>query len=714
MSQTYVQITHHHAEKLSKTNPNFIGINYTPFPSPSIFPETSVLQADDIPRCSYCSAFFNKFNKYDATTFTCSLCGSTNRFKTPNIYSIPNPNPTNSNIYIPTFNGCTNFGGTNAFDNSGVNSAECKYEVYDAIAKDKFKSRQTNFVPTTFFYISLSLMKSNPEIFNCIDLHLQQCFQLRQFAICFLHGALTLVKLRPSPEFQTYFDDAPECRSPLYYVSAPNFRYKFQTIINKASELAYVEAAYEDEYCKNVIEHSKKISLLFGTNVYYIFDEKDFNLFSSEANKDLMNSASLQMVKRNVQASVIVFASQNRISNFPYKNPLLDFSAITGGIFKIFPQMSFNLNTINSYQNVDNNVSSMYNEFLDVLNFPSFHDTFIFVCPPANGPLSDFAGQGMMKSHTGISTSKIKYNDSFSFKFDPSDADDNPYIQIVVYFTTNDNVRKMRVTTVPILKCQAINLNAQIDFCSTFVAQRFLIEGREQAQKLLDSLKKAFTGISFQLPELIINNQNNIQADQLALFAFNKTLYGQKSAKNSANLPSQNQIISPPPQQQQVQPQMQDQQQHFYSQQLQQQQIYNQQLQLQQQQLYNQQYQQQQIYQQQINQTQQQQLYNQQYQQQQIYQQQINQTQQQLYSQQLYQQPFQQTEQQQQFYNQQMQRPEPQQQIYQQQIEQQPQFYNQQPQFQQPEQQVYQQQTEQQNQEQSNQPEPQKKNYKFA
>ena len=547
MSQTYVQITHHHAEKLGQTNPKFIGVNFVPFPNPEIFPETSLLQADEVPRCTSCSAFFNKFNKYNSKEYICSLCGKRNKFKIPNTYCDSNyKSPADSNFYIPTFNGCTNFGGENTFENVGVNSPECKYEVYDAIAKTKFKIRPNNFVPTTFFYISLSLMRTHPEIFTCIDQYLQKCYKARQIGICFLHGALTLVKQRPMIEFQTYFDDAPECRSPLYYVSSPYFRNNFQTIINKATELAYVEVAYEDDFCKNVIDHSKKVSLLYGTNVYYILDERDFHLFSSEKNENLIKSCSFEMLKGNVQASVILFASQNRINNFAYHNPLFNFSVITGGVFKIFPQSILSFDPNQESNIINNNISDMYNDFLNVLITPCLDDTFIFVCPPENNPLMDFAGQGMMKSHTGISVSKIKLSDSFSFTFDPCDCDEFPYIQFVTYFTTKDNIRRMRVVTAPIMKYSTIDVVAQSVCISTFVAQRFLIEGKEKAQKIFESFKKSFKGVSYRCPEFIVGSSNMLQAAQCSLAAFNKTVYGvvDLASKSKELDPQFNQLIT--------------------------------------------------------------------------------------------------------------------------------------------------------------------------
>lgn len=641
MSQTYVQITHHHMEKLSQTKPKFIGVNFVPFPNSSIYPETSLLQADDIPRCTYCSAFFNKFNKYNSREFCCSLCGKRNKFKTPNIYN--DNNLPGSNVYIPSFNGGTNFGGVDPKEIPGSNSPECRHEVYDAIAKTKFKYRSQTFIPTSYFYISLSLMKTNPEIFTYIDQYLQQCYKVRQIGICFLHGAMTLVKQRPFLEFQTYFDDAPECRSPMYYVSSYYFRTNFQKIINKAIELNYVEAAYEDDYCKNVIEHSKKMSLMFGTNVYFIFDERDFNLFSAEKNSNLIISCALEMLKGNVQASVSVFASQNRIGNLENQNPLLNFSAITGGIFKIFPQSILNFGDPNQ------SVNDMYNEFLNMLNCPSINDTFIFVCPPENAPLIDFAGQGMMKSHTGITISKIKLNDSFSFTFDPSDCDGSPYIQLVTYFTTQDDIRRMRVVTVPIFSYQSINLTAQLNCVLTFVAQRLLVEGKEKAKKTLDSFKKAFKEINYSIPDFIVNNTNFLQAAQYSLSAFNKFVYGagslnqtvqyesQQYAQNVQQFYQQQQQLAQPQQYYQQQQQFgqqvllqQQQQQYYQQQQFQQpQQQFDQQVLLQQQQQYQQpiqQYDQQQFGQQVLHQQQQQQYY----QQQQQYQQPIQQYSQQL------------------------------------------------------------------------------------
>lgn len=479
-ASTYIQVTHHHSESISQSEPKEIGFVFTPFPTNQFSPFTTFLNADDIPRCKNCSGFFNRYNVIRDSHYRCSLCGSWSKDELPIAYLSKNDYP------------------------------EFKYDVYESYIQNKFNVRKNKFfVPTTYFLISLSLFQTHQkEIFSTIENVLSTCFQRRQFGLCILHGSMTLVKFRPFLEFET-FCETPEVRSPLYFVSAPYFKQNLQLIQNKLEELAYIDLP---DLCKRSIEHGTNMSFQFGTNLYYILDERDYNAFSIPDNFDLIKSFSLMMNQSYVQASVIAFV-RNQISS-ELINPLFYFSTVTGGIFKLFESSNLSQNEI-----------TIINDMTKLLNIPCWNETFIFVCPPSNSELSDFAGIGLLKSVTGISVPKIKQGDTFCLKYDSHSSRDVPYCQFVVYYTQDSSSRKMRVFTIPLLHSPIINSQAQNFYVDSFVSRTFLIEGREMAKKILEQLKKVYVNVSCGKSEFIINNMNYIQAALCALSSFNSNYY---------------------------------------------------------------------------------------------------------------------------------------------------------------------------------------------
>ena len=245
---TYVNITHRGYESISSSHPNEIGICFTPIPFSSIQPETSSIPGENIPRCSSCSAFYNKFNqvlksdKPNFSKFRCSLCGRI----------------TETNIQI-----------------DAQNEIDCIFrnEVYESIAyKGYFKRLQ--FTPTDFFIISLNSLKRKPSILESICRTYFSCYQPKQVGLAVVHGAITVIKFRPFACLQTFSDCAPICKYSQLFASYVYFRSFIPTLQSLLLSLEYVE---NDESSRQMVDFAVSISTKFGSSLYFILDEAYFH-----------------------------------------------------------------------------------------------------------------------------------------------------------------------------------------------------------------------------------------------------------------------------------------------------------------------------------------------------------------------------------------------------------------------------------------------------
>ncbi|KAK8896435.1 hypothetical protein M9Y10_014335 [Tritrichomonas musculus] len=484
-ASTFAQITHRGVDFISNSYPTEIGICYTPIPITSIRPETSAIPGDNIPRCSLCSAFFNKFNKvercdHNLTKFQCSLCGGY----------------TNTKISL---------------DIQSNNNAECllKNEVYEALVYRSYFKRRA-FTPTDFYVISLDLLRTNPSLLDVICNSYVTCFQPKQVGIAFIHGAITVVKFRPSTALQTFSDGVPIVKESQLFASAAYFRDSLLKIKASLFSLKPIENA---DYAKNFVEFGTAVSTKFGSSLFFILNESDFH---NVAHLDSLKFEALNMCTKYAQASVCLFSDDE----IKYRNPLLDLVSFTGGFLKVYTKkrarrnsyhnpisqatpLATNINFPSNDRNIHDD-ASIENEFISydedgfenelmLLLRPSlYHDAFLFVRPPDGGDVIDYAGYGFLKTNTGVCLSKVQAGDTFYFTINASKVT-HPFIQFVIYYTTPNNERRIRVSTLPMMSLPIISTELLRSYSAAMVAQRIIAEDLNSASDYLTSLKKKFS-----------------------------------------------------------------------------------------------------------------------------------------------------------------------------------------------------------------------------
>lgn len=468
-ASTFAQITHRGVNSISDSFPTEIGICYTPIPISSIRPVTSAIPGDNIPRCSICSAFFNKFNTVEkcdypnSNKFRCSLCGEL----------------TTTNISLEIQNN---------------NNAECllKNEVYEALVHRSYFKRKA-FIPTDFYIFSLDLLRTNPTILDIICNSYSTCYQPKQVGIAFIHGAITVVKFRPSTSLQTFCDEVPIVKESQLFASAAYFR---ESIPKLKSELLLLKPIENIEYVKNFIQFGISVSTRFGSSLRFILNDSDFH---NVAHLDSLKFEALNMCTKYSQASVCVFSADE----IKYRNPLFDLVSFTGGFFKV-------IKTKNKTNNDNNITDDIDNEEISSLLTPTlYHDSFLFIRPPDCGDIIDYAGYGFLKTNTGVSLAKVQAGDTFYFTINGSKVI-HPFIQFVIYYTTANNERRIRVTTLSMMSLPIINTELIRCYATAMVAQRIIAEDFSSASEYLKSLKKKFSNFDNQTNDTT-NNQNKEQ-----------------------------------------------------------------------------------------------------------------------------------------------------------------------------------------------------------
>ena len=464
MAATYVQITHHCPNNFWKTTPNEIGIRLTPFPFALNRPENSLIQGDKLPRCHKCKAFINKYNIVEGGSFRCPVCLS------------------------KTFTG-------KPID---VDSNEFKYEVYDT-----FNSTLANYLFTDYYFISVSLILENPYIFDAIVQLYESASQQNQVAFVFLHGALTVVRFKGQLSFQTFPFEIPLTLFNSIFISPHELKKNKETILNSLAGLKEINVDGE-LYCSNVIKYIVSIAKPYQSSVRLIIDDKDF--FRLGLYKNMRNDA-LKICYNGSQISILAF------TNSPtYRNQLYHLSSITGGVFKIFPAQ------------IDNPLS-IQSEILKIFKMPIFHRTLISIKAIEDCNIIDYAGSGFMESSNMVCVPKIKVGDSFFFKFKISKFP-SPYLQFVIYFTTNSGVHKIRVITVPFEHYPDIDLQTLSSYFASFLSQRILVDEDDHPEKWLEEMKKKYEVVLhystapcfFKAEYLLSNNKYFMQALEKSLY----------------------------------------------------------------------------------------------------------------------------------------------------------------------------------------------------
>lgn len=447
-ASTYAQITHCNINEINKTTPKQIGVRVIPFPSQINKPQSSTVSDNYIPRCLSCGAFYNKFNVINGGNFVCSLCGKETKL-------------------------------SYAIDEISIHQNS---EVYEVFSMDKYSVRQ-EFVPTEFFVVSLSILKRLPGIIDLIIERFQNDYQSKQIGFAILDNNISIVKFRNSFSLQTYVEEVDILRCSQYFAAVGGFCHYLKIIKNMLPTMKYKGSTSFSSKC--FINFIKQLSISYGTSVHMILDENVFHIMSNETS---IRDISLTIARFCGQVSISLF-----INDFYYRNPLLELPIITGGYLRFFkPDITFE-----EFQPI----------FQDILKRYLYHDTFIFMRLPDNINIDDFAGKGLLKTNRSIMVPKIEVGDSFSFSFDSSKII-HPFFQFVIFYTSQLNVRKLRIITFPIFSKVPYNYPIISLYTSAMIAQRFLIEGLQSSKVLLEQYKKQFSNCNineFKDSEFLIN-----------------------------------------------------------------------------------------------------------------------------------------------------------------------------------------------------------------
>lgn len=450
-SETYIQVTHHFQHNIRQTTPSDFGICFTPLPFSLIRPNYVTISADNLPHCKSCGAFINKYAKQDMSTFVCSVCGQTNQNKMV--------------LYLE--------------------DSEFSDDVYDSYCTD-YPVRRKQFVPTDLLVISLSLLKKFPSLVDILSNAYMFSSAPKQVGLVIIHGGITIVKFRDHLSFNTYAFEIPTVNLPQFFISASTFRESLPMIQRQLQELS--DIPQEIETSTNFIKFAVQSSFLFGSSVKFFLDEKDFHIAFNykESRKDALNAC-----RYCSQISFFLFPTSKNFSVL-YRNPLFDLCSITGGHLKMFK--------INE-NNIDESFSRIKNELTECLRTTLLHDTVLKISTPNDCTVKDYAGNGFLETTRVLKIPKIKVGDSFFFKFNAKEFK-HPFLQFVLFFTTDVGVRKMRIYTVPIEKFKPIDYNALSKYIAAFVSQRFIIEDDCDLKKYIKSIEAKYSKFLSDYPIL--------------------------------------------------------------------------------------------------------------------------------------------------------------------------------------------------------------------
>ncbi|OHT08639.1 hypothetical protein TRFO_22715 [Tritrichomonas foetus] len=431
-AQTYVKITHHNPESIKNTKPNEFGIQFIPFPYMCIRPAQSVISGDKLPKCKECGAYINRYNFCQGYNFKCPIC------------------QTSTQSHIP-------------FE---IDGNEFISDVYEAYCSSQNMKRNA-FEPTEYFFVSTSLLETHPNILDIIHDCFVSCYNQKQVAIAFLHGAITIVKFRNLLSFQTFAIETPVARLPQLFIPTQQFMKHIPLLKRKASELKFIE---NSNFPQNLSKYAVAASKPFGTTVRFILDDHGFHSFFEYTNE--LKKDALEACRNGSQFSL--FAFTDKVS---YRNPLFQYSSITGGHFKIFPN--------------DIDGGKLRAEMMECLKTSVVHETYIVVRMPSFAEIIDCSGSGFLETHNTLIVPKIKVGDSFFFKFNAKQFN-RPFIQFVVFFTSDIGIRKFRIVTVPIKNYPHENLMLQSLFVASFAAQKILVDEVDDISPFLETMKQKY------------------------------------------------------------------------------------------------------------------------------------------------------------------------------------------------------------------------------
>jgi hypothetical protein len=354
-------------------------------------------------------------------------------------------------------------------------AVEVVNEVYDAHCQSFFVKR-SHFVATDFWLFSSSVLKSRPYILDVIVKMYGRCCQPKQMGLGILHGALTLVRFRPSLSLFTFPDEAPLVKPGHVFIGPADFA---EVIGNLRSRLVNLEYnPIEQPQTANAFRFVCDFARRFGSSVYLLLDEIDFHTETPGFDSRM---EALEVSRCQGQVSVLAF-----VDRLVTKNPLLELPVITGGSLLFFPSKS-------SQREVSQ-------KLCDVIRAHTYHDAKLWLRAPNGGEIREFAGRGFQTSLLWYTIGKAVVGECFYFGFDVNKLRDF-YVQMVVFYTSEISVRKMRVVTLNLRDLVPGNPLLANEFVTGIVLHRALVEGEEAARARIKQFEKNFTQFGSSVAE---------------------------------------------------------------------------------------------------------------------------------------------------------------------------------------------------------------------
>jgi hypothetical protein len=131
--------------------------------------------------------------------------------------------------------------------------------------------------------------------------------------------------------------------------------------------------------------------------------------------------------------------------------------------------------------------------------------------------ISEFAGRGVQVSARRVEPGKIGTSDAFFFSVEGKVLV-QPFVQVVVFFTTELNVRKVRVITVHV---EAVQRLAMAEWIDAIVAHRLLNEGVERAREVLATFKRERPDEETRVVERLLSEKSITEKYRRALLVRN-------------------------------------------------------------------------------------------------------------------------------------------------------------------------------------------------
>jgi hypothetical protein len=242
-------------------------------------------------------------------------------------------------------------------------------------------------------------------------------------------------------------------RGAIFFAGVPGFS---QILIEVKQRLLALERTDAQQFSV-AFDTVTGICSPFGSTVHLILDDNDFHSFAPIRS---IREQAFQICEACCQVSLTVF-----IDEICYQNPLLDLPVVTGGFLRIFGR-----------QESQTVVESVLGACIQAT---VYHDAYVIV---PGQTVCDFAGRGFLVSARSIEPGKIAVGDAFFLMLKPIQR---PFIQVVVFFTTELNVRKVRVVTLDVSKHPPPSPPAINAWVGALVAHRLLNEGMDSARQAL-------------------------------------------------------------------------------------------------------------------------------------------------------------------------------------------------------------------------------------